>query len=218
MDPIKYKKSNVRVFECKCECGKTCEVRYSSLINGKTKSCGCLRKETISKLHKHYNTYDLSNDYGIGFTEKGEKFYFDLEDYDKIKDYCWYIRGNGYVVNKTGSTTIHMHRIVMGLKDDSVYIDHVHGSLTRNDNRKSNLRIATHSQNMMNVGIRETNTSGVTGVDFVKRKGKWRSRITKNNVTYELGYYDNFNDAVKARKEGEERYHEKFSYENSRKL
>ena len=33
-----------------------------------------------------------------------------------------------------------------------------------------------------------------------------------------LGCYDNFDDAVKARKNGEEKYHEEFSYENSQKL
>lgn len=31
------------------------------------------------------NTYDLSGEYGIGYTTKGEEFWFDLEDYDKIK-------------------------------------------------------------------------------------------------------------------------------------
>lgn len=112
-----------------------------------------------------------------------------------------------------------MHRIVMGLnKDDPIYVDHIHGIQTRNDNRKSNLRIATHSQNMMNVGIRRTNTSGVTGVDFVRCKNKWRSRISKNNVTYDLGLYDDFNDAVEVRKRSEEKYHKEFSYENSQNI
>lgn len=32
-----------------------------------------------------HNTYDLSGDFGIGYTDKGEKFYFDISDYEKIK-------------------------------------------------------------------------------------------------------------------------------------
>ena len=36
------------------------------------------------------NVYDLSGEYGIGYTLKGEPFWFDLEDYDLIKDYCWH--------------------------------------------------------------------------------------------------------------------------------
>ena len=36
------------------------------------------------------NIYDLSNEYGIGYTSNTkEPFYFDLEDYDKVKEYCW---------------------------------------------------------------------------------------------------------------------------------
>ena len=42
----------------------------------------------MSETFKKYNTYDLSGEYGIGYTSKGEEFYFDLDDYDKIKDYC----------------------------------------------------------------------------------------------------------------------------------
>ena len=45
------------------------------------------------------NVYDLSGEYGIGYTLKGEEFYFDLEDYDKIKDYCWHINKK-YVCTK----------------------------------------------------------------------------------------------------------------------
>ena len=48
-------------------------------------------------MHKKYNTYDLTGEYGIGYTSKDEEFYFDLEDYDKIKDYCWRITMQGYV-------------------------------------------------------------------------------------------------------------------------
>ncbi|WP_368488451.1 hypothetical protein [Clostridium sp. BJN0013] len=36
-----------------------------------------------------YNTYDLTGEYGIGYDAKGNIFYFDLEDYDRIKDFYW---------------------------------------------------------------------------------------------------------------------------------
>ena len=40
-----------------------------------------------SKLyHKKYNTYDLSGEYGIGYSNSGKEFYFDLDDYDLIKE------------------------------------------------------------------------------------------------------------------------------------
>ena len=53
-----------------------------NLKSGSTKSCGCLAKEIRSKIHKKYNQYDLSGEYGIGWTSNtNEEFYFDLEDF-----------------------------------------------------------------------------------------------------------------------------------------
>ena len=92
-------KDNKRyIYHCICDCGNECDKLGELLSNGKTKSCGCLRSETVSKNHKKYNQYDLSNDYGIGYTSKGEKFYFDIDDYEKIKNDYWYYCNN-YVEN-----------------------------------------------------------------------------------------------------------------------
>ena len=85
----------------------------------------------MAHFNKRYNRYDLSGDYGVGYTSKGEEFYFDLEDYDKIKDYCW-------VISKTTDTVcaricgtnklIVMHRLVMDVVDAgrNVQVDHIH--------------------------------------------------------------------------------------------
>lgn len=50
-----------------------------------------------------------------------------------------------------------------------------------------------------------TNTSGARGVYFDKRTGKWRARLRFRSKFYNLGSYQNFDDAVKARKEAEAR-------------
>ena len=196
---------------CFCDCGNEVIVRRSDLTSNKTLSCGCFGKEARYNSNKKYNTYDLTNEYGIGYTFKGEEFYFDLEDYDKIKDYCWHINEQGYVV----STNILFHRVIMNSPDIQFEIDHKHGEATRNDNRKYNLRITTKSQNMMNVGLRSDNKSGVTGVIWHKRSGKWRAYIRVNNKFIELGLFNIFEDAVKARKEAEDKYFGEFSYDNS---
>jgi hypothetical protein len=66
---------------CRCNCdGKEVIKTGSTLKSGDTKSCGCLHRESatkMGKLKKKYNTYNLSGDYGIGYTIKGEPFYFD---------------------------------------------------------------------------------------------------------------------------------------------
>lgn len=215
---------------CQCDCkDKTIvNVRGDSLRSGKIKSCGCLQKEIVSKIskgNKHskkYNTYDLSGEYGIGYTLKGEEFYFDLEDYDKIKDYCWRIEPKGYVVcdscEGTHSTLYFQRAIFSNLPDHTlIQIDHIKGKNTRNDNRKSNLRVCTASQNCMNKGLRTDNTSGVTGVYWYKPQNKWVVKICVNQKDIHIGYFDNFEDAVKARKEAEEKYFGEYSYDNSMK-
>ena len=47
-----------------------------------------MHKESVTNALKKYNRYDLSGEYGIGWTTNtNHVFYFDLEDYEKIKDY-----------------------------------------------------------------------------------------------------------------------------------
>lgn len=199
------------VYLCQCQCKDKplVKIKASSLRNGTTKSCGCLRKEVLAKRFTP-NTYKLFEDYGVGYTGNGKPFYFDIEDYDKIKDYHWYINKDGYVVSRDKR----MHRIVMNCPDDMM-VDHMHGKETRNDNRKCNLRIATKSENAHNVDKRKNNTSGVVGVCYKKNVNKWLACIMVERKNIVLGYFDNFDDAVNARKEAEEKYYKSFSYDKS---
>ena len=50
-----YKKGNFVYLKCKCDCGKEKNVQIYNLIKGKSKSCGCLQKEIVSK-HKFSRT------------------------------------------------------------------------------------------------------------------------------------------------------------------
>ena len=204
---------------CKCDCGNEKVVSGKYLIRG-TKSCGCLAKEIMSEVKHQPNNWNLNSfDYGVGYTSKGEEFYFDKEEFSKIKEYTWYINNDGYVVTSDRKThkTILMHRVIINCSD-KFEIDHIHGRETRNDNRKSNLRIATHMQNSVNKSLRKNSTSGVTGVIWHKRDKVWQARIKVNYKYIHLGYFDNFDDAVKARMEAEEKYFGKWSYKNSMKV
>lgn len=203
---------------CQCECGNIVIVRGSDLKRKHTTSCGCRQKSIVSNIglnNKKYNTYDLSGEYGIGYTSKGEEFYFDLEDYEKIKDYCWCF-SDGYLIapNKNNpSKNLLFHRFVMNCTDDDVAVDHIEHKTF--DNRKQKLRICTDSQNNMNHIKRKDNTSGVTGVCFDKRIN-WYSQIkVKGQKRITLGYFNDFDDAVKARKNAEEKYFGEYSYDNS---
>lgn len=127
-----------RIF-CTCQCfckDKTIfETRRDRVIRGLEKggttSCGCKNKEQITALgksFKKYNTYDLTGEYGIGYTFKKEPFYFDLEDYEKIKNYCWNYDKDQYVV--TGEGAKRMHRVILGLTDPKIQVDHIFFTIT----------------------------------------------------------------------------------------
>ena len=88
---VRKEKYTNAYWECVCSCGSEhhpiCST--SDLKSGKTKSCGCLQKEATSLTHKKYNNYNLDGEFGIGWTENtNREFYFDLEDYSKIKGSC----------------------------------------------------------------------------------------------------------------------------------
>ena len=202
-------KDNKRyIYHCICDCGNECDVLGELLSNGKTKSCGCLRRENTAKMHKKYNKYDLSGEYGIGYTSKDEEFYFDLEDYEMIKNDYWYYC-NDYVVCSRDNKIITLSRYLMNCPNGYV-VDHINHN--KKDNRKNNLRIATISQNGMN--MLPPKDRGCRGLYFNKRTNKWCARITVNGNRISIGTFININDAILARKTAEEKYFGEYRYKN----
>ena len=207
---------------CKCSCGNPNElwILGDSLKRGCTKSCGCAVKE--SQIDN--NKYDLNGAYGICTMKNGKQFIFDVEDYDKIKKYRWHLNGSGYVETAIYEYVdgikkekfFNLSRYLMGIADDDwkkVMIDHKNGDIL--DNRKENLRLVTPSQNGYNKKC-PVNKSGVVGVFFHKQSQKWEAHIGYENNSKTIGRFENFEDAVKARKEAEEKYFGEYSYDNSR--
>ena len=96
-------------------------------------------------------------------------------------------------------------------------IDHIKTE-RKFDNRKSNLRIATRSQNNTNKGIMKCNTSGATGVRWHSRDCRWEAWVNVDKKHKYLGRFDNFEDAVKARKDAEKIYYGDFSYDKSQEI
>jgi hypothetical protein len=221
-------KKGRRLWKCVCSCNGVNEkiVCTNDLRSGKIRSCGCLQRESRREAglsNKKYSKYDLSGEYGMGYTSDGHEFYFDLEDYEIIKDYCWSTSIKGYIENVskergTGkSVRTSMHRLIMDCPDDKV-VDHIGGRGTENDNRKSNLRIATLSENSHNTKVRERNTTGCNGVNFCRQNGKYKAGIMINRKQIHLGYFTNLHDAVFARKKAEEDLCGVFSPDKSKKI
>lgn len=205
-------------WHCKCDCGNECDVSGNNLRKGHTQSCGCIRIERLFVLNSNINQneYKLCDDYIIAKTSTGVEFYVDQSDEWIFKKYHWFTNHNGYLeaVERECHKKVLIHRLIVGCPNDMI-VDHIDGNPL--NNRKSNLRIVTRSQNCMNRELHSNNTSSITGVNFHKQSSKWNARIMVNNKRISLGLYDNFDDAVAARKAAEEKYFGEYSYDNSRR-
>lgn len=81
------------------------------------------------------------------------------------------------------------------------FVDHINGN--RSDNRWSNLREVTKSENSKNMALLNTNKSGVAGVFWNKGKKKWTARIESEGVTTHLGHFESLDRAAEVRKQAE---------------
>ena len=125
----------------------------------------------------------------------------DLDDIERVKDYKWYMDGRGYAF--CGTTRKLLHRLIINAPKNKM-VDHINHN--RLDNRKSNLRICTSSQNNMNRSKTSRNTSGHVGVCYKPKINKWQAYITVNRKPIHLGYYKNIEEAIEARKQAEIKY------------
>lgn len=102
-------------YKCRCECGNTRNVKIEHIFNLKYPMCAeCSKKErdAIS-----VNKYDLSGEFGKGWDSDGNEFWFDLEDYDKIKNISWHVdKKSKYITGrvKGEDRSVTFHRFVMG--------------------------------------------------------------------------------------------------------
>lgn len=207
------KDHNKIYWKCRCKCGNIISSTTSHLKSGHTTSCGCKRISNLIKSVKKYNDFDLNGKYGIGYTTNTNKeFYFDKDNFDKIKNYAWRENKNGYIVTSNYSSVVYLHRLIMQdfITNDDEEIDHINHN--KNDNRRENLRICTHQQNNCNKKLPKHNTSGIRGVHWDKRYNKWRARISVNGKDIYLGLFDNIKDAEKIRKQAEIKYYKEYRY------
>lgn len=184
------------ICECSCPDHNRIIVTRHQLKNGITRSCGCLRRENTVRQNegkRKLNRFDLSGEFGIGYTTGGKEFWFDLEDYDKIKGYCWYYDSSGYLVSNTRDAegkrvTVALHRLLLSEPPDGFVVDHKNHppdpTGLKYDNRKENLRYVTRAQNAQNqVPLRSSNSSGHKGVSW-NRGGMWKASISANGKRY----------------------------------
>ena len=204
--------------ECSCEEHNQIITRGYRLKNGETTSCGCVkRKQTIEfnrTTKKKYNKYvlDLEDEYGkygVGYcSNSNDEFYFDMEDYETIKDICWCKIQRGTFTSLVGRIPDGEHCTMHQLLGFTHYD---HEDRNELNNRKYNLRKASQKENTRNRSIPSNNTSGVIGVSQRSKDGKWLAYIGYNNKVIRLGEFNVKEDAIKVRLSAECKYFKDFS-------
>ena len=118
----------------------------------------------------------------------------DAEDFDYLNQWKWHsIRRKKLChvarnIRKSNGkrSKIYLHQVILE-KREGMETDHINGDGL--DNRKSNLRLVTRGQNMMNRALSKNNKSGYKGVSWINKDKVWYSNIRVNRKTISLGHF-----------------------------
>lgn len=139
------------------------------------------------------------------FIELSQGYTTEVDDefFDYLNQWKWYCEKGGYAVRNSridegiGDKNIYMHRVIMGdpYRTNGMDVDHIDSN--KRNNKVSNLRWATHQQNLRNKVIRSSNKTGYIGVSTHSfYKNKWRARIMVDGKEIGLGLFPSIKEAA----------------------
>ena len=145
----------------------------------------------------------------------GDREWFTVDDdvAPLVADLPWYLIDDGTPLKRhyVYSTRGLIHRLIMQASTFFI-VDHVNDDTM--DNRRSNLRLVTHSQSCMNRGKHTAATSRYKGVNWRPDRRKWQARIKVNRRTTFLGFFDTEVEAARAYDEQARQLHGQFARVN----
>jgi len=171
------------IWKCQCDCGNICYVPLTQLTQGYKKSCGCLGHPPLKDL------------IGKRFGQLVVQSYVKKENGRHLWR-CLCDCGQETIVAQ--SNLIFGHTKTCGHLQKEIH--------------KENLELFDGTSITMlkaNKKLKSNNKSGYTGIYKNKSSGRWVAEIKFKRKRYYLGSYHNLEDAVKARRRGEE-MHEDF--------
>lgn len=130
---------------------------------------------------------------------RGLEAVIDPADAGAVSQYNWHAstgtKGWVYAQTNIHGQTVGLHRFLLK-PPGNLFVDHINGNGL--DNRRSNLRLATHGENSQNCRRPRRNTSGVKGISWHNATGKWQARIGCSGKSIYLGCFDRLDDAAVA--------------------
>lgn len=118
---------------------------------------------------------------------KGKEYIcqYDTEYFELISLFRWHLHKQGYAQSRINGKTVLMHRLIMGVVDPDIQVDHkYHNKL---DNRREKIRICTRSENRRNSQKHKESQSKYKGV--YKDGRYWHVQIMANGKVVNLGRY-----------------------------
>lgn len=135
--------------------------------------------------------------------------HFDLASKNKWHFDGYYAARNQWLKDEKRYQGYRMHAVIMNTPK-GMDTDHINGD--KLDNRCSNLRVVSRSQNKVNgASMVKSNTSGVKGVHYDKSRKKWMAFLSVGGKFNNLGRFKTKSEAVSARQEAEATYLSKSS-------
>jgi len=209
LEPVARTVHQKIVWSCRCDCGNKLEVIGSSLLSGNTKSCGCLMLEIAHEINrKPENRYELI-DGGKSARITLERLngdtagyvLVDAVDLEIVLPYRWALKqvSENYAIAVTAVPLpsrhmLRMHQLLMQNElQTGLEVDHRNGNPL--DNRRENLRVATHQQNQQNQ-TKVLARSGYKGVHQAHSRTGWTAKIKVDGVSQYLGTFKTSEDAA----------------------
>jgi hypothetical protein len=138
---------------------------------------------------------------------KGYEAIIDAADAEIVGQFNWHVICHPtviYAARNIGKSVIALHRVLIG-PPLGFQVDHIDGNGL--NNIRSNLRLATPSQNTCNSRRNRLNTSGFKGVRRETGRDRWRAQIQVNKIKMDLGMFESPEAAYAAYCAASERFH-----------
>jgi len=189
LKPIEFSHKDNRghyYWRFKCDCGKEITTQKNHVVSGHTKSCGCLRIESLTKHGmRNHPAYSVWSSMVNRCHNESEREY---EHY----------QGKGIVVCREWRESPKV--FIKWLEDNGwnskLQIDRINGS---GDYEPSNCRVVSRRINNLNKGHYKTNRSGFVGVSKRSDSSTWRAEISVHKKKYCLGNHGTAYEAVAVR-------------------
>lgn len=197
-DEIPIRKGHCIYYKCICDCGNETIVERNALSSGKVVSCKCYHKEILKERISVHNMWGTKT-YWAWAQARQRCINIKSQNYENYGE-------RGIIMCDRWLNSFEYFLEDMGKCPEGLSLDRLN-----NDDGyyKENCHWTNNSFQGYNKRKDKRNTSGKTGVSFIKSKNKWRAYITKNNKQINLGLFIDIKDAICARNEAELKYYGK---------